>query len=140
MNTATQIQTPFNQPLSNRGHYQHWQLASEKSQGKLPVAIVAGVADIHQCITNILMTRKGTDILRPLFGSNYHDYLDAPQDVFIPNAVREVVIALTIWEPRIDVDSVKFIGSAPHLTMQVHWSLKEDIAKIIQSTEVAINV
>ncbi len=138
MNTVTQ--TPFNN--------QHWQLAPEQFQGQYHKGIhklssstvVAGVADIHQCITNILMTRKGTDILRPLFGSSYHDYIDAPQDVFIPNAVREVVIALTIWEPRIDVDSVKFIGSAPHLTMQVHWSLKEDIAKIIQSTEVAINV
>ncbi len=122
--------------LHNQPQNQHWQLAGTANSGN----IVADVADIHQCIHYIVITRLGTDVLRPQFGCDYHRYIDTPEDIFKPNAVREVVLALKLWEPRIDVDSVKFEGNAPHLTMIVYWSLVSDVDKTLRTTEVAINV
>lgn len=118
----------------HRPSQQHWQLAGDAG------GIISGLDDMSRCVEIILNTRLHTDVLRPLFGSHYHDYIDSPQDVFIPNAVREVVVALSIWEPRIVVDNVAFNGSAPHITMTVFWYLVGDVAKTIQQSAVNIYV
>ena len=77
--------------------------------------------DIDLCIHNILSTRKGSDVTRPDFGSNHFDYIDTPEDVFVPNIVREVVLAIRTWEKkRADVEAVTF-SSRPPLTMTVRW-------------------
>ncbi len=100
---------------------QHWQipLSTQKS--------CTGIDDIYQCITNILITRKGTDILRPSFGSNHFDWIDYPEDEAIPNMVREIFEALTQWEPRILIEEVIVTGIAPHFTITVRWRLKNSI-------------
>lgn len=77
----------YDQPIS-----QHWQLAPNGS------GITQGADDIDLCIHNILSTRKGADVLRPEFGSKHFDYLDTPEDVFIPNVVREITLAIQTWE------------------------------------------
>lgn len=109
----------------------HWQLAPS-----LDNQTVQGIDDIHQCITNILNTLKGTDVLRPEFGSDHFQYIDQPEDVAIPNMVREITLALQKWETRIEVDSVQVSGTAPHFELLISWSLVDDVYREIYSTEV----
>ena len=97
-----------------------------------------GYDDIEQCIFNILSTRKGTDVTRPEFGSNHFDYLDTPEDIFVPNAVREVVLAIQTWEKRAVIDKVEFIGNAPEITMSVYWHAADDAAAEIRRTDIAM--
>ena len=40
--------------------------------------VVMGVDDVDQCIAIILTTPKGTDVLRPTFGTDLWKYIDAP--------------------------------------------------------------
>ena len=111
----------------------HWQLSPELDSN----TGITGENDIHQCISNILATRKGSDILRPEFGSNHFDYIDQPFDVAVPNMVREVWTALERWETRIVVQSVKVTGEAPHYYFAIHWCLRDDVERQIYQTEVS---
>ena len=88
------------------------------------------------CIRNILSTRKGSDVLRPEFGSGHFDYLDTPEDVFVPNAVRETVLAIQTWEKRAVVEDVRFDGHAPHMRMTVVWRIADDVAGEIYQTQI----
>lgn len=110
----------------------HWQLSPNDSNQ----SVVQGVEDIHLCIENILNTQKGTDILRPEFGSDHINYIDQPFDIALPNFVREITTALQKWEKRIEVDEVKVSGQAPHFTFVIFWSIKDDIYREIYSTEI----
>lgn len=100
---------------------QHWQLAPDGA------GITQGADDIDLCIRHILSTRKGSDVLRPDFGSNHFDYLDTPEDVFRPNAVREIVLAVQTWEKRAVVERVSFDGNAPHLFITVEWRIADSL-------------
>ena len=112
----------------------HWQLAPlDVSDG-----VVQGYDDIEQCIFNILSTRKGTDVTRPEFGSNHFDYIDTPEDIFVPNAVREVVLAIQTWEKRAIIDKVEFSGNAPEITMSVHWHVADEVNAQIRMTEIPV--
>lgn len=110
----------------------HWQLAPALNQ-----QAVQGVDDIHQCIANILNTLKGTDILRPEFGSDHFQYLDQPEDVALPNMVREITLALKRWETRIEVERVEISGQAPHFELLICWTLVDDVYREIYQTQVA---
>ena len=112
----------------------HWQLAPlDVSDG-----VVQGYDDIEQCIFNILSTRKGTDVTRPEFGSNHFDYIDTPEDIFVPNAVREVVLAIQTWEKRAIIDKVELSGNAPEITMSVHWHVADEVNAQIRMTEIPV--
>lgn len=112
----------------------HWQLAPLDSG----CDIVTGIDDINQCILNILITRKGTDVTRPTFGSDHLDYLDTPEDVFIPGVTREVILAIQTWEKRVVVEQVSFTGHAPELTITVHWRIAEEVAGEIYQTNIGL--
>ncbi len=64
--------------------------------------------DIKEAIRIILGTAKGERLMRPDFGCGIHEYVFASMNTvnlnLIENSVRE---ALTLWEPRIEVLSVK---------------------------------
>lgn len=109
---------------------QHWQLAQGGN------GITQGADDIDLCIHNILSTRKGADVLRPNFGSNHFDYLDTPEDVFVPNVVREITLAIQTWEKRAVVERVRFSGNAPHITMIVEWRIADDIVSELYQTQI----
>ena len=109
---------------------QHWQLAPDGA------GITQGTDDIDLCIRHILSTRKGSDVLRPDFGSNHFDYLDTPEDVFRPNAVREIVLAVQTWEKRAVVERVLFDGSAPHITIKVAWRIADGLGGALLSSPV----
>lgn len=110
----------------------HWQIAGA-SQDKP----VEGINDINLCIEHILSTRKGTDILRPQFGSNHFDYIDQPTDVAIPNIVREVVVALETWEKRIVVEKVEVQDLAPQVILRIFYRLLDDVSREIYRTTVS---
>lgn len=110
----------------------HWQLSPDISSN----TAITGEEDIHQCISNILATRKGSDILRPEFGSHHFDYIDQPFDVAVPNIVREIWTALERWETRIVVQSVDVTGEAPHFYFDIRWCLRDDVERQIYQTEV----
>ena len=111
----------------------HWQIAPN-----IENQVVQGIDDIHQCIGHILSTTKGTDVLRPEFGSDHFQYIDQPEDIAIPNIVREVTLALQRWEKRIKVDSVNVEGTAPHFEFLIFWTLVDDVYREIYQTSVQI--
>ncbi|MDE4053303.1 GPW/gp25 family protein [Glaesserella parasuis] len=107
----------------------HWQIAPEG------VESIQGEGDLHQCIINILSTRKGSDVLRPDFGSNHFEYIDQPFDIAVPNMVREIFVAIDKWEKRVVVQEVQISGEAPHFFFTVKWCVAEDIERQIYATE-----
>lgn len=76
--------------------------------------VAQGIDDVDQCIAIILTTPKGTDALRPSFGTDIWRYIDAPISQAAPAIVREVTQAILQWEPRVKVLAVR---SAPALSM-----------------------
>src|SRR5437016_4326511 len=88
-----------------------WSLMLDASAAQLALAsgigsVVQGVADVNQCIGIILATPKGSDPLRPTFACDLWQWIDAPVNVARPHLVREIVEAITKWEPRVRVLSV----------------------------------
>lgn len=79
--------------------------------------VVTDIADIDQCIRTILITPKGSVAHEPDFGSDLWRYIDWPVDQARPHVVREILDAVSRWEPRVEVLAVTFgpgeeIGSA----------------------------
>src|SRR5260370_14917828 len=70
-------------------------------------SVVQGVADVNECIAIILGTPKGADPLRPTFGADIWQYIDYPIQAAIPAIPREITEAITLWEPRIRLLSVR---------------------------------
>lgn len=93
-------------------------------------SVVTDKDDIDQCIRIILSTKKRDDPHRPDFGSNIWLYIDYPINVISAFIIKEVVEALTKFEPRIAlVDVIIELPdkSTPyHLTITVIWVLKTD--------------
>jgi phage baseplate assembly protein W len=88
-----------------------WSLMLDSTAAQLGLAsgvgaIVQGLGDVDQCIMIILTTPKGSDPLRPTFGCDIWQFIDAPLTLALPHIVREVTESLTIWEPRIKVIAV----------------------------------
>lgn len=99
----------------------HWQPALG-GEGR----IVENLDDLDQAIQIILRTPKGSDPLRPEFGSNLHEYLDHPIHRARPHVVRESVEAIRRWEPRIDVERVAFDQvDVAHAAIRVVWRLAD---------------
>ena len=93
-------------------------------------SVVTGVDDVDQCIAIILTTPKGSDVLRPTFGTDLWKYIDAPISQAGPAVVREVTQSITQWEPRVKVLSVistpmPDITTQPsaHVEITVAWQL-----------------
>lgn len=71
--------------------------------------IAEGFADIRQCIDIILRTVKGSDSLRPEFGSDIYKYIDYPVNQAVANIKRCIIEAIAIWEPRIRIVSISHL-------------------------------
>ncbi|MDR3134254.1 MAG: GPW/gp25 family protein [Prevotellaceae bacterium] len=81
----------------------NWQISINN-----PGVIVEGVEDIAQCVYTILTTIKGSDPLRPDFGSNVMKYIDRPVNEVQSLLAYEVIYALEIWESRINVRKCRY--------------------------------
>lgn len=82
---------------------------------------VTGVDDIAQCMRIILETHKGSDPLRPLFGSDVYLYIDRPLPAAAPHIVREAWDAIATWEPRAVVERIVVTSGVAHAVVEVHW-------------------
>lgn len=81
-----------------------WQIST---QG---VGLIAeGLGDIRQCLDICLRTTKGSDPLRPEFGSDIFQFVDKPLNTAIPNIVRSIIEAVQIWEKRVVIQKVKYL-------------------------------
>lgn len=89
-------------------------------------SVSEGIEDINQCIAIILSTQKGSVPHRPTFGSDILKYVDYPINSAKANIIRETVDAITLWETRVNVDSVSVEIDETQLKIKVQWSLKED--------------
>lgn len=99
-------------------------------------SVAEGAEDINQCIAIILLTHKGSVPQRPTFGSDLSKFIDYPVKEAIPNIVRETTDAITLWEKRIDINSINVSINESHLTVAIQWTLKD--TKVKGSTEVTI--
>lgn len=61
---------------------------------------------MRQCISLILSTAKGSDNLRPEFGSDIFRYIDYPVNQAVPIMKRCIIEAIGIWEKRISIVSI----------------------------------
>jgi len=89
--------------------------------------IVEGVAAIRQRIDLAIRTTKGSDPLRPEFGSNVYKYVDAPDSLAIPNIKREILNSLDIWVKDIKVTGIKsFLKATGNPVFEVTFRLVDD--------------
>ncbi|UTH76104.1 GPW/gp25 family protein [Chromobacterium sp. IIBBL 290-4] len=121
----------------------HWQPALQP-RGQKPGPngfpdIVENLDDIHQALRIILGTPKGSDPLRPEFGSDLHRYLDYPIDRARPHVVREAVAAIShprYGEPRIELVRVLFsVDGDASARLCAQWKLADGV---IRETELKL--
>lgn len=98
-------------------------------------SVAEGAEDINQCIAIILTTRKGSVPHRPTFGSNIYKYIDYPVNEAKAPIIRETIDAISMWETRIEVNSVLVDIENEHIKIKVQWKLKSD-TKTKGSTEI----
>ena len=110
--------------LLNEITYVDWQF---KLNGIGDVA--EGVEDINQCIATILNTPKGSDPHRPTFGSDILKYIDYPVNIAKPNIIRETIDAVSLWETRIKINSVRVDIENEHYTVKIEWTLNNSNKK-----------
>jgi phage baseplate assembly protein W len=99
-------------------------------------AVVEGLDDIDQCIRLIITTPRGSLPLRPLFGCDAWQELDAPVNSAIPNICKAVREALTLWEPRITVIAIRAKIDESHITITIEWNAVASAAKRITEVEI----
>lgn len=68
--------------------------------------VAEGIEAIRQCIDLIVRTTKGTDPLRPEFGSDVYKYQDLPVNLSIPRIKKALLDAISLWEPRVKISSI----------------------------------
>jgi uncharacterized protein len=69
--------------------------------------LVTGPEDIEQSIRIILGTRPGERVMRPTFGCRAYELIFEPLSPSTISQLQEYVEeALTLWEPRIEVQGV----------------------------------
>ncbi|MCG2614907.1 hypothetical protein LZZ85_11465 [Terrimonas sp. NA20] len=76
--------------------------------------IVEGVAAIRQRMDIAIRTTRGTDPLRPEFGSYVFRFVDAPVNVAVPNIKQQLIEALQMWVPEIQIVSINHSFAAFH--------------------------
>lgn len=100
--------------------------------------IVEDVEDIHQCLTIILTTQKGSDCLRPDFALDLMAYVDRPISDVHSQIVSDIIQAISIWEQRCQILRVDAAVEAPSgLVLTVVWrpvSALNDGAHVLQTT------
>tara|TARA_R110000782_G_scaffold35019_1_gene83879 strand:+ start:610 stop:1044 length:435 start_codon:yes stop_codon:yes gene_type:complete len=81
----------------------NWQL-SNQTIGQ----VAEGLEDIKQCIGIILTNTKGSDPLRPLFGSDIWRFIDSPINTAVANISAEIIDAIGKWEQRVIVKELTY--------------------------------
>ena len=92
-----------------------WKFPVQTTPGQL-IEMSSYEQDIHEAIRIILETPKGQRVMRPDFGCGIHGFVFASMNTSemhrIESAVRE---ALTLWEPRIELNNVTVSQDNSHI-------------------------
>jgi uncharacterized protein len=67
-----------------------------------------GIDDLRQCIQTILTTTKGSDPMRPLFGSDIWRFIDTPVTTAVANISAEIIDSVSKWESRVNVEKLVY--------------------------------
>lgn len=81
----------------------NWQLSNQ-----MIGQVVEGIDDIRQCIGTILTNTKGSDPLRPLFGSDVWQFIDSPINTAVANISAEIIDCIGKWEQRIRIKELTY--------------------------------
>lgn len=109
---------------------QNWQISLEDTS-----QVVEDLEDIGQCVYTILATVKGSDPLRPAFGSDVYKYLDLPVQAANLKLMAEVYYALERWEKRITVKKCTRLFSGYDKVI-----IKIEAVAVIPATQVEITI
>lgn len=100
--------------------------------------VVQGLAEISQAVIIIVTTQRGSDPLRPDFGSDVYQYVDRPVNEAIPRMIKASWDALTRWEPRVNVNRVTIDSTeAGTVEFTIEWTEKS--TNTTSSTKFLIN-
>lgn len=101
-------------------------------------SVVQNEAELDQAIKIILSTNYGQDAHRPTFASNIQPFVDWPIPRATPNIVREIVLSVATWEPRVkllNVDVQQYQGGIERIQVVAEWQ----IGSLVSSTTVNLN-
>jgi len=87
--------------------------------------VAEGIDDIRQCIRIILTTRKSSDPLRPLFGSDIYKHIDKPVDVAAALISAEILDAINKWETRIVIKKLVYVININRIDFDITAELLE---------------
>jgi phage baseplate assembly protein W len=102
-----------------------------------PGKVVEGVDEISQCIILIVKTQKGTDPLRPDFGSDLFLYIDKPISEALPKIIKSIVDGINLWEQRVEVTKVSYSIDIGTTDFIIEW--KEKITQQSETTKITVN-
>lgn len=98
----------------------NWQLSNQ-----MIGEVVQGIDDIRQCMGIILTTTKGSDPLRPLFGSDIWQFIDTPINTAIANISAEIIDAIGKWEQRIIIKELTYDIAGSKINFELTGELLE---------------
>lgn len=70
--------------------------------------VVENLEDIKQCIALILTTSRGSDPLRPDFGTDIYKLVDKPISVVAPTIVSQILEGIELWESRVKLKTIRY--------------------------------
>jgi Phage baseplate assembly protein W len=118
----------------------HWQLAYRQTEPE-GGDIVAAYDDIAQAIRLLILTPIGSVPSNPAKGCDLLSFIDRPPEIAIPIIARAAWEAVSTWEPRVEVGTVKVIAKAPyHFVATVPWRVRNSVKAEFQQTEVDMNL
>lgn len=103
--------------------------------------IVEDIEDINQCLKIIVLTRPGTDPLRPEFGCGLPDLVDKPANKS-GDIIMAVSDAIGKFEKRITVNKIipTFSEKGSTLKISVRWQFVNIPDSIIEQTDIIYGI
>jgi len=98
----------------------NWQLSNQ-----MIGQVVEGIDDIRQCIGIILTNTKGSDPLRPLFGSDIWRFIDSPINTAVANISAEIIDCIGKWEQRVIIKELTYNISGSRIDFELTAELLE---------------
>lgn len=125
--------------------FQHWSLkvgrmdAVTRETAPFWGDIASAVDDLHQSITNLILTPLGAVPTEPEMGCDLMPWIDRSMDVAIPNITRAIWDALSMWEPRIVLQDVQVAETAyARLGAEIYWRPAESVLDDLRVTQIAL--
>jgi len=87
--------------------------------------IAEGIEDVRQCIGIILTSTKGSDPMRPQFGSNIWQFMDDQITTAITDMSAEIVDCISKWEPRVIIKKLTYEATGSRIDYNLSVQLLE---------------